>query len=212
MERYGQHGAQTVLYGGVASRLFFGGMDIDTAQELSRTIAETTIDRVDAWGNTRSEREHLLSPAALRAMPDDQVLYQKRPGGRFAGLVGFVQIVKSERTFPAASASTTQRGRFPWPVQSPALWSWATRSRSNAARCSTPRRTIWADGPSACTSGAWWTRCKGSARALLWLPLRQLALPAPRKGFQDCPLRSRSLEISLASTSSSRSPHGRGVF
>ena len=81
-ERYGRQGANTILHGGVASRLFFSGMDIETASTLAQTIGETNIERVDAWGNTRRERELLMSPAALRAMPDEQVLYlfaNKRP-------------------------------------------------------------------------------------------------------------------------------------
>ena len=81
-ERYGRQGAHTILYGGVASRLFFPGMDIETASTLAETIGDTTIERVDARGNTRTEREPLMTPAALRAMPDDQVLYvfaNKRP-------------------------------------------------------------------------------------------------------------------------------------
>lgn len=81
-ERYGRQGAHTILYGGVASRLFFSGMDIDTAAKLAQTIGDTTIERVDARGNTRFEKEPLMTPAALRAMPDDQVLYlfaNKRP-------------------------------------------------------------------------------------------------------------------------------------
>ena len=81
-ERYGKQGAHTILHGGVASRVFFSGMDIDTATMLSKTIGETRFERVDAGGNVRVEHEHLMSPVALRAMPDDQVLYlfaNKRP-------------------------------------------------------------------------------------------------------------------------------------
>lgn len=81
-ERYGKQGAHTILNGGVASRLFFSGMDIDTASELARTIGEVHTDYMDTQGNIRTEREALMTPAALRAMPDDQVLYlyaNKRP-------------------------------------------------------------------------------------------------------------------------------------
>ncbi|MHB9118320.1 MAG: type IV secretory system conjugative DNA transfer family protein [Burkholderiales bacterium] len=81
-ERYGKQGAHTILNGGVASRLFFSGMDIDTAQMLAHTIGETHRDHMDALGNVRTERELLMTPAALRAMPDNQVLYlfaNKRP-------------------------------------------------------------------------------------------------------------------------------------
>lgn len=82
VERYGREGANTILNGGVASRLFFSGMDIDTASELARIIGDVHIERMDALGGIRTEREALMTPAALRAMPDSQVLYlfaNKRP-------------------------------------------------------------------------------------------------------------------------------------
>jgi type IV secretion system protein VirD4 len=81
-ERYGRQGANTILSGGVASRLFFSGMDIDTAQMLAHTMGDTHRERVDALGQIRTEREPLMTPAALRSMPDNQVLYlfaNKRP-------------------------------------------------------------------------------------------------------------------------------------
>jgi type IV secretion system protein VirD4 len=81
-ERYGREGANTILSGGVASRVFFSGMDIQTAQMLSQTIGETHREHIDPLGKFRTEREHLISPAALRSMPDNQVLYlfaNKRP-------------------------------------------------------------------------------------------------------------------------------------
>lgn len=81
-ERYGRQGANTILAGGVASRIFFSGMDITTAEMLSRTLGETHRERLDALGTVRTEREALMTPAALRSMPDNQVLYlfaNKRP-------------------------------------------------------------------------------------------------------------------------------------
>ena len=81
-ERYGRQGANTILAGGVASRVFFSGMDIDTAQMLERTMGHTRRDHIDGLGNIKSEREALMTPAALRSMPDNQVLYlfaNKRP-------------------------------------------------------------------------------------------------------------------------------------
>ena len=81
-ERYGRQGANTILAGGVASRVFFSGMDIDTAQMLARTLGDTHRERIDGLGNFKSEREPLMTPAALRSMPDNQVLYlfaNKRP-------------------------------------------------------------------------------------------------------------------------------------
>lgn len=81
-ERYGPKGAETILSGGIASRLFFSGMDIDTATMLSRTIGEARTDHLDALGRPHTSREPVMTAAALRAMPDDQVLYlfaNKRP-------------------------------------------------------------------------------------------------------------------------------------
>ena len=81
-ERYGKQGAHTILNGGVASRIFFSGMDIDTATELSRTVGDVHMEYLDASGNMRLERQALMTPPALRAMPDNQVLYlfaNKRP-------------------------------------------------------------------------------------------------------------------------------------
>jgi type IV secretory pathway TraG/TraD family ATPase VirD4 len=81
-DRYGKPGAHTVLNGGVASRIFFSGMDIDTATELSRTVGDVHLEYMDAKGNVRLERQALMTPPALRAMPDNQVLYlfaNKRP-------------------------------------------------------------------------------------------------------------------------------------
>jgi type IV secretion system protein VirD4 len=81
-ERYGRQGAHTILHGGVASRLYFSGMDIDTASELARTIGDVHLEHMDAMGNVRLEKQALMTPAYLRAMPDNQVLYlfaNKRP-------------------------------------------------------------------------------------------------------------------------------------
>ena len=81
-ERYGRQGAHTILHGGVASRLYFSGMDIDTATELARTIGDVHLEHMDAMGNIRLERQALMTPPALRAMPDNQVVYlfaNKRP-------------------------------------------------------------------------------------------------------------------------------------
>lgn len=81
-ERYGRQGARTILHGGVASRLYFSGMDIDTASELAITIGDVHLEHMDAMGNIRLEKQALMTPPALRSMPDNQVLYlfaNKRP-------------------------------------------------------------------------------------------------------------------------------------
>lgn len=82
-ERYGREGASTILHGGLGSRLYFSGMDIDTASELARTIGDVHIERMDAVGRVHTEREPLMAPASIRAMDKNQVLFLfagERPG------------------------------------------------------------------------------------------------------------------------------------
>lgn len=60
-ERYGRQGANTILAGGVASRVFFSGMDIDTAQMLARTLGDTHRERIDGLGNLKTRPTPLPS-------------------------------------------------------------------------------------------------------------------------------------------------------
>jgi type IV secretion system protein VirD4 len=81
-ERYGREAANTILQGGIASQVYFSGMDIQTAEILAKTLGDKHSERVDSLGQVRTEREPLMSPAALRAMPDNQAVYvfaNKRP-------------------------------------------------------------------------------------------------------------------------------------
>lgn len=81
-ERYGKQGAKTILTGGVASQLYFPGMDIDTAIDLSKILGDVTHEHYSPLGGVRREKEALMTPSALRTMPDNQVLYlfaNKRP-------------------------------------------------------------------------------------------------------------------------------------
>lgn len=81
-DRYGKAGAQTVLSGGIASRLFFSGMDIGTAEMLERTLGSKRREVRDSEDRLYLRDDSLLSAHALRTMPDDRVLYlfaNKRP-------------------------------------------------------------------------------------------------------------------------------------
>jgi type IV secretion system protein VirD4 len=82
-ERYGRAGAETILNGGLGSRLYFAGMDMDTASELSRMVGDVYVERMEPGGRIRSDREPLMSPAAIRAMGKNEVLFLhagERPG------------------------------------------------------------------------------------------------------------------------------------
>ena len=81
-ERYGKDGANTILSGGVASRLFFSGMDIQTAELLERTLGARRQEFRDTEDRLHVRDSALLKADALRTLPDNQVLYlyaNKRP-------------------------------------------------------------------------------------------------------------------------------------
>lgn len=73
--RYGRAAAETILSGGVASRLFFSGMDIGTAQMLERTVGTRRREVRDSEERLHLKDDSLMTAAALRTMPDNQVLY-----------------------------------------------------------------------------------------------------------------------------------------
>jgi type IV secretion system protein VirD4 len=82
-ERYGRAGAETILDGGLGSRLYFPGMDINTASELSRMIGDVYIDRMEPSGRVRTDKSPLMEPASIRAMAKNEVLFLhagERPG------------------------------------------------------------------------------------------------------------------------------------
>lgn len=74
-ERYGKAGAQTILSGGIGSRLFFSGMDIGTAEVLEKTLGTRRHEIRDSEDKLYLRDDSLLSATGLRTMPDDQVLY-----------------------------------------------------------------------------------------------------------------------------------------
>ena len=120
-ERYGKQGAHTILNGGVASRLYFSGMDIDTAEELSRTIGDVHTEHLDTLGRMRTERQALMSAPALRTMPDSQVLYlyaNRRPA--LLEVHPYYQqrgLVRRTETPPVNALATSQGGGVPQRVE-----------------------------------------------------------------------------------------------
>ena len=74
-ERYGRAGANTILQGGIASKIYFGGVDVQTAEMLSRTVGTTRQEIRDSESRLHLHHEPLLSASALRTLPDNQALY-----------------------------------------------------------------------------------------------------------------------------------------
>jgi type IV secretion system protein VirD4 len=74
-ERYGRAGANTIIQGGIASKIYMGGMDVQTAEMLSRTVGTTRQEIRDSAAQLHLHHEPLLSASALRTLPDNQALY-----------------------------------------------------------------------------------------------------------------------------------------
>ena len=73
-DRYGRAGAQTILSGGVATRVFYSGMDIATAEMLERTVGRKKHEVRDSENRVHLRDEALLTASGLRTMPDNGAL------------------------------------------------------------------------------------------------------------------------------------------
>lgn len=74
-ERYGKNGAQTILFGGCASQVYFGGMNIETASDLKRILGDISVQTLQANGTFHRDKEPLMSESAIRALPANQIIY-----------------------------------------------------------------------------------------------------------------------------------------
>ena len=74
VERYGPEGANTILNGGMANRVFLSVPDIHSAKDISAIIGEVYTNRVNQQGDVRTEHEPMVTPAALMAMSQKQAL------------------------------------------------------------------------------------------------------------------------------------------
>lgn len=73
--RYGRAAADTILNGGVASRIFFSGMDVGTAQMLEKTIGTRRREVRDSEDRLYLKDDALMTASELRTMPDNRILY-----------------------------------------------------------------------------------------------------------------------------------------
>lgn len=80
--RYGRYDANTIVNGGVATRLFFSGLDVETTDMLSKILGVRRREVLDAEAKRHLRDDNLLDSADIRAMEDNEALClvaNKRP-------------------------------------------------------------------------------------------------------------------------------------
>jgi type IV secretory pathway TraG/TraD family ATPase VirD4 len=81
-ERYGVNEANTILNGGVGSKIFFNGGDLDTVSMLEKMLGEVDRDYQDESGITHKRKEKVMSLDKIRTMDDSEAIFlyaNKRP-------------------------------------------------------------------------------------------------------------------------------------
>lgn len=80
--RYGRYDANTIVNGGVAARLFFSGLDVETTEMLSRVLGVRRREIIDGEARRHLRDDNLLDASDIRAMADDEAIClfaNKRP-------------------------------------------------------------------------------------------------------------------------------------
>ena len=80
--RYGKYDAQTIVNGGISTRLFFSGLDIETTDMLQKVLGVRRHEILDADDHRHIKDDNLLDSADIRTMHDDEaicLLANKRP-------------------------------------------------------------------------------------------------------------------------------------
>lgn len=80
--RYGRHDAHTIVNGGVGTRLFFPGLDVETTDMLQKVLGVRRREIVDTDERRHLKDDNLLDSADIRAMADNEALClfaNKRP-------------------------------------------------------------------------------------------------------------------------------------
>ena len=63
------------MFGGCASQVYFGGMDIETAKDLREILGDVTVQTLQANGTFHKEKNALMDAATIRALPANQIIY-----------------------------------------------------------------------------------------------------------------------------------------
>jgi type IV secretory pathway TraG/TraD family ATPase VirD4 len=72
---YGKDNAETILNGGISSKLYYSGVDLTTARELSEMIGDIENVRIDIHGNLYFKDERVMKSNEVRTMGDNEALF-----------------------------------------------------------------------------------------------------------------------------------------
>ncbi len=73
--RYGKANANTILNGGIASKLFYSGADHTTTETLSQILGDITSIKTGIDGNSFFKDGKVMNPTEIRTMADDEALF-----------------------------------------------------------------------------------------------------------------------------------------
>ena len=71
---YGKESANTILSGGIAARLIYSGVDMETAQQVERMMGRSVETQVFNDGTSSRKELNLMNGDRIRTMPDDEAL------------------------------------------------------------------------------------------------------------------------------------------
>lgn len=72
---YGRDKAQTILEGGVAAKLFYSGLDSDTAKRVETMLGKTKTAHHKKDGHTDYREANLMNADRVRTMPDHEAIF-----------------------------------------------------------------------------------------------------------------------------------------
>jgi type IV secretory pathway TraG/TraD family ATPase VirD4 len=112
--RYGRYDAHTIVNGGVATRMFFPGLDVETTEMLQKVLGVRRREILDADERRHIKDDNLLDSADIRAMADDEALClfaNKRPIRlRVAPYFRQSDLIRRTAAAPYVPPATARRG------------------------------------------------------------------------------------------------------
>lgn len=73
-KHYGEHGAKIILEGGCGTRIFYSGMDIDTAQRVEKMLGKVQVTQKTRGGEKHIREENLMNADRIMRIEEDQAL------------------------------------------------------------------------------------------------------------------------------------------
>ena len=73
--QYGRNEAQTILGGGITSKVFYAGCDDATCEKLENILGKITIEEKSPQGHIYKTQKPLMKAQEIRMMQDKQALY-----------------------------------------------------------------------------------------------------------------------------------------